>query len=61
MSQEDEEENVSRTELDSHANMAVMGKHCTIVGDSGKTAKVNAFSPECNILENVKIVDVALK
>ena len=51
----------SRTELDSHTNMAVLGQHCTIVGDTGKTAKVNAFSPDCKALDNVKIVDAALK
>ena len=51
----------SRTELDSHANMAVLGQHCTILGDTGKTAKVNAFRPDCKALNNVRIVDAALK
>ena len=51
----------SKTELDSHVKMAVVGKHLTILRDSGRTAKVNTFSPECNTLDNIKIVDVALK
>ena len=41
--------------------MAVVGKHSTILNDTGRTARVNAFSPDCNTLENIKIVDVALK
>ena len=41
--------------------MAVAGKHCTVISDSGKTARVKAFSPDCHTLENVKTVDIALK
>ena len=33
---------ISRTELDSHANMVVVGKHCVILDDMGKTYIVNA-------------------
>ena len=50
---------VSKTELDSHANVAVAGKHCTVISDGGKTARVKAFSPDCDTLENVKMVDIA--
>ena len=57
----DQNQHVSKTELDSHANMAVGGKHCTVISDSGKTARVKAFSPDCDTLENVRIVDIALK
>ena len=47
----------SRTELDSHANMVVVGKHCVIFDDTGKTCTVNAFSESTGKLENVPIVD----
>ena len=33
----------SRTELDSHANMPVIGQHCYVIFDTGKIADVNAF------------------
>ena len=48
------------TELDFHANMVVVGKHCTIVASTGKNAKVQAFSNECNSLQQVLIVDEAV-
>ena len=44
----------SKTELDSHANMAVNEKNSTILEDSSRTARVNAFSPEYNTLDKVK-------
>ena len=50
-----------RTELDSHANMAVVGKHAAIVTKTGKTVNVKPFSPECNELEQVPIVDAVIK
>ena len=34
-----------RTELDSHANMAVLGKHCFVFENSGRSCDVSAFSP----------------
>ena len=36
----------SRTELDSHANMAVIGQHAHILSTSDKMVEVNAFTPE---------------
>ena len=47
------------TELDSHANMIVLGKHCLILNDSGKTAHVNSFSPQTGSISSVPIVDGA--
>ena len=35
----------SKTELDSHANMAVLGNNCFIFEDSGKTCNISAFPP----------------
>ena len=50
----------SRTELDSHANMCVVGKSATIVNTSGRHAEVNAFSPDIESLHKVPIVDAAI-
>ena len=50
----------SRSELDSHANMPVVGKHATILADTEKIAEVNAFSPENEALQ-VPIVDAAIQ
>ena len=47
---------LTRTDLDSHANMPVVGGDVHILADTGKTAMVNAFSPELEPL-NLKIVD----
>ena len=38
--------NLTVTELDSHANMAVAGKGCTIIAKSGQYANVTPFSTE---------------
>jgi hypothetical protein len=35
-----------RTDLDSHANMFVAGKHAYVLTESGQTATVRAFSPD---------------
>ena len=49
----------SRTDLDSHANMPVVGKHAHIFRYTGKTASVSAFSPDYDPLKT-KIVDAAV-
>ena len=36
----------SRTELDSHSNMPVVGKNCFILADTGKTAEVSPYTPD---------------
>ena len=54
-------DDIYKTELDSHANMAVVGKHCTIVHDTGKTVSVRAFSPDCKTLEEVPIIHAMIK
>ena len=48
------------TQLDSHANMIVMGKHCYIISRSGMTADVNAFSDEVGSMLKVPIVDTLM-
>eukprot|EP00957_Ditylum_brightwellii_P201367 15325315-Ditylum_brightwellii.AAC.1 len=61
---EDYIENVSArescTDLDSHANMVVLGRNSKTLSDTGRTADVHPFSPEYNALEGIKIVDGAV-
>ena len=37
---------IHRSELDSHANMVVLGKHARVISRSEKSVRVNAFTPE---------------
>ena len=50
----------STTELDSHANMVVVGEQATVISDSGIHAEVRAFADDCKTLERVPIVDAAI-
>lgn len=52
--------NMSVTELDSHANMAVAGRDCTIISKSGHHATVTPFSSDLPTMERVEIGDVAV-
>jgi len=51
---------ISRTELDSHANMPVMGRDALVVSDTGRAMEVNPFTPDYDAIR-VKLVDAALK
>ena len=51
----------SRTELDSHANIAVIGRHAAIVAKTDKTVNVKALSSVYNKLQEVPIVDAVVK
>eukprot|EP00957_Ditylum_brightwellii_P184961 14086321-Ditylum_brightwellii.AAC.1 len=51
---------MSRTELDSHANMLCMGRDASVVSDTGREMEVNPFTPESDAMK-VKLVDAALK
>jgi hypothetical protein len=44
---------LSVTELDSHANMAVAGRDCTIIAKSGHLATVTPFSADLPVMEQV--------
>ena len=55
-----EEEELSRTELDSHANMPFVGHHAYIISDTGRIADVNAFTPDYDAMQ-VPIVDAAVQ
>ena len=50
----------SRTELDYHTNMLVVGQNCYIISDSGTFAEVNAFSTD-HETKNIPIVDSAVQ
>ena len=50
----------SRTELDSHANMPVVGKNATILSDTGRSCDVSAFTPDYEPMK-VPIVDAAVQ
>ncbi len=56
----DAKDSNSRTELDSHANMVVVGNNCLIIEWSGRTAVVNPFTPDYDALPEVPIVDAAV-
>jgi hypothetical protein len=47
-------------ELDSHANMAVVGRNCTIIATSGCYANVTPFSSNLPTMEMVEIGDAAI-
>ena len=49
-----------RTELDSHANMVVVGKHCHILAKTGTHMDVNPFTPTYKALK-APIVDAGIQ
>lgn len=48
------------TELDSHPNIVVLGRHSFIFESIGKTCNVRPFSEEIGVAEDVSIVDCAI-
>jgi hypothetical protein len=50
----------SQTELDSHANMPVVGRHAYVISDTGQIADVNPFTPDYDSMQ-VPIVDAAVQ
>ena len=51
---------LSFTELDSHANMVVVGKQAFVFSHSGQYANVQAFADEVKGLQKVPIVDAVI-
>ena len=49
-----------RTELDSHANMVVLGSHAFIFEGTGRTCNVHPFADELGVASNIPIVDGAI-
>lgn len=58
--QKDDDGSESRTELDSHANMPVIGRHAFILAESGTTVDVAPFTPDYKPI-SVTVVDAALQ
>ena len=56
----DDEAVFASTQLDSHANMVVMGSQATVFGSLGRKADVKPFSNDCSKLEAIPIVDAAI-
>ena len=50
---------MSRTELNSHTNMVVVGKHCVIFDNTRKTCTINTFSESAGKLDKMPIIDAA--
>ena len=50
----------STTELDSHANMIVVGYQALVIQETGQSAHVNAFSDEVQGMSEVPIVDAVI-
>ena len=48
------------SELDSHANMVVLGKNCFVFEWSGQLCSVHPFSDSLGAVKNVPIVDAAI-
>ena len=51
----------SITELDSQANMVVVGKYAIFLDDNGNKVVVSSFTPDYQVLEKVSIVDTAVQ
>ena len=49
----------TRGELDSHANMVCLGKHCTVINWTHRSVKVNGFS-QSMLMNHVPVVDAVL-
>ena len=50
----------SSTELDSHANMPVVGKHAYIIAETGKNVDVSPFTPDYKLL-TMPLADATVK
>ena len=58
---DDDDDDQPRSELDSHANMVVVGKNALIVNDTGQKATVSPFTPDLKALQHVPIVDALVQ
>jgi hypothetical protein len=54
------QDEISRTELDSHANMPVVGRNAYVISDTGKVAYVSPFTPDYKSMQ-IKVVDAAVQ
>ena len=51
----------ARTEIESYANMVVVGKHATIFSDAGNKVNVSTFTPDYQSLGKLSMVDAAVE
>ena len=51
---------ICKSELDSHANMIVLGKECFVFESTGKSCNVEPFDPALGTAQGVPIVDAAI-
>jgi hypothetical protein len=56
----DDDDEGSRTELDSHVNMPAVGRHAYIISDTGRMADVSSFTPDYASMQ-LRIVDAAVQ
>ena len=54
----DQNMDASQTELDSHANMCVFGRHSMIISESNRSVDVTAFAEEAGGILKVPIADI---
>ncbi len=50
----------SRTELDSHTNMPVVGRNAYIISDTGRVADVSPFTPDYASMQ-IRMVDASVR
>jgi hypothetical protein len=50
----------ARTELDSHANIPVVGRNAYVISDMGKVTDVSPFTPDYKSMQ-IKVVDAAVQ
>ena len=53
--------NMSRTDLDSHANMVLVGKNRIVLNETGRHAEVAPFAPDYESLHKVSISDAVVE
>ena len=51
----------SRTDLDSHANMVVVGKHAAKINGTGRRAEVSPFTTDYESLSKLPMLDAAIR
>ena len=54
------DDQMTSTQLDSHANTVVVGQNYTIINQSGNSANVRKLSSDCSKSEAVPIVDAVV-
>ena len=52
---------LSRTDLDYHNNVLIVGKHASIINDTSRKSEVSPFTPDYESLSKVPIVDASIR